>query len=189
MTGTSVKTASLGFGRIEWLVSRECFPGRVPRLGKIPLDAARRANGNGGLLGVHLAVVEEFFLGDREWAGEVVEFLVKTTLVPRVAGGGRLFDLEQKNVLVAVHKPPHDALGVTACLAFEPELFARAAPVGHFSGLEGQGKRFAAHPSKHENASSRNGGSGGFLHDDGDQPVRVKFKMGFHGIASLSNIR
>lgn len=107
----------------------------------------------------------------------------ETAFVAGVAGAGFLFDFEEEDILVAVHEPADDALGVAAGFAFEPELAARATPVGHEAFLEGHGERFAVHPSEHEHATARAHGAGGFLDDHGNQPVGGEFEIEFHRIA------
>ena len=132
---------------------------------------------------IHLAIVEHFFLTDGKGLGRAVHFLKETAFIAGVAGAGFLFDFEKEDILVAIHKPTHDALGVTAGLAFEPELAARAAPVSHETLLEGHGEGFAVHPSKHEHAATGTLGAGGFLDDHGNQPVGGEFDIEFHRIA------
>ena len=56
--------------------------------------------------------------------GGAVHFLEEAAFVAGVAGAGFLFDLEEEDILVAVHEPADDALGVAAGLTFEPELAA-----------------------------------------------------------------
>ena len=107
----------------------------------------------------------------------------EAAFVACVAGTGFLLDLEEENILVAVHEPADDALGVAAGLTFEPELAARAAPVGHEALLEGHGEGFAVHPGEHEHAAGRALGAGGFLDDYGNQPVGGEFEIEFHRIA------
>ena len=132
---------------------------------------------------IHLAVVEHFFLADGQWLGGEVHLLEEAAFVAGVAGAGFLFDFEEEDILVAVHEPADDALGVAAGLAFEPELAARAAPVGHEALFEGHGEGFAVHPGEHEHATARALGAGGFLDDHGDQPVGGEFEIEFHRIA------
>jgi len=132
---------------------------------------------------IHLAVVEHFFLLDGQGLGGEIHFLEEAAFVARVAGTSFLLDLEEEDILVAVHEPADNALGVTAGLAFEPELAARAAPVSHESLLESHGEGFAVHPGEHEHAAGGALGAGGFLDDHGNQPVGGKFEVEFHRIA------
>ncbi len=132
---------------------------------------------------VDLAVVEHFFLADGKELGRSVHFLKEAAFVAGVAGAGFLFDFEEENILVAVHEPADDALGVAAGLAFEPELAARAAPVGHESLLKSHGEGFAIHPSEHKHAAGGAVCAGGFLDDHGNQPVGGEFEIEFHRIA------
>ena len=115
--------------------------------------------------------------------GRAIHFLEEAAFVAGVAGTGFLFDFEKEDILVAVHEPAHDALGVATGLAFEPELAARTAPVGHKSLLKSHGKGFAVHPGKHEHAAGGALGAGGFLDDHGNQPVGGEFEIEFHRIA------
>lgn len=148
----------------------------MPALLKMSKERGRR------LLLIHLAVVEHFFFADRQGLGGEVHLLEEAAFVACVAGAGFLFDLEEEDVLVAVHEPANDALGVATGLAFEPELAARAAPVGHEALLEGHHERFAVHPGEHEHATGRALGAGSFLDDHGNQPVGGEFKIEFHRI-------
>lgn len=132
---------------------------------------------------IHLAVVEHFSLADGKCLGGAIHFLKETAFVAGVAGAGFLFDLKEEDILVAVHKPTHDTLGVAAGLAFEPELAARATPVGHETLVEGHGEGFAVHPGKHENAATGALAARGFLDDHGNQPVGGEFEIEFHRIA------
>ena len=138
------------------------------------------------LLFVNLAVVKHFFLSDGKGLSRAVHFLEEAAFVAGVAGAGFLFDLEEEDILVAVHEPADDALGVAAGFAFEPELAARAAPVGHESLLEGHGEGFTVHPGEHEHAAGGALGAGGFLDDHGNQPVGGEFEIEFHRIAKLA---
>jgi hypothetical protein len=142
----------------------------------------------GGVFLVDVLVVKELWLLNRQGPGVVVQFLKETTLVARVTGSGGLLDLEEEDVSVAVDEPSKNALGVPAGLTFEPESGARAAPVGHQAGAEGIFEGLAVHPCEHENAAGRPRGGGGFLDDDGNEPVLVKFEIKFHGIASEQNL-
>jgi len=136
-----------------------------------------------GLLFVNRLIVEKFFLGDGKRGGLEVELLEKTALIAGVAGSGGLLDLEKQHILVAIHKPAHYFLRVSAGLSLEPEFLPRAAPVGHQTRFQRQGEGLAVHPGKHQDAACRARCLAGFLHDDGDEPVRSKFKIKFHRIA------
>ena len=132
---------------------------------------------------IHLAVVEHFFLSDGQELGRAIHFLEEAAFVAGVAGAGFLLDFEEEDIFVAIHEPADDALGVAAGLAFEPELAARATPVGHESLLESHGEGFAIHPGEHEHAARGALGAGGFLDDYGNQPVGGEFEIEFHRIA------
>ena len=106
------------------------------------------------LLFVNLAVVEHFFLSDGKGLSRAVHFLEEAAFVAGVAGAGFLFDLEEEDILVAIHEPTHHALGVAAGLTFEPEFAARAAPVGHHAAFERHGEGLAVHPGEHQNTAS-----------------------------------
>jgi len=129
---------------------------------------------------VGLFVVENFALGDGERMSAAIVLLKKAALVAGVAGSADLFNLEKKDVLVAVGVPAFHFLGVAAGFAFEPELLAGATPVVHDSGFEGLLKRFAVHPREHEDTTARGVSFRGFLGDDGDEAVGGKFEVEFH---------
>ena len=112
------------------------------------------ANGCGsGGFNVDGFVVKKFGLLDLKREGTAIKFLKKTTFVSGVAGSGCLLDFEKKHILVAIHKPANDALGVPASLTLEPEFLSGSAPEGHETGFERIGQRFRVHPRKHQNPS------------------------------------
>ena len=81
-------------------------------------------------------VVKKFGFLDIKRKGIAIEFLKKTAFVSGVAGSGCLLDLEKKHVLVAIHKPANDALGMSTGLTLKPEFLTRSAPEGHETGFE-----------------------------------------------------
>jgi len=151
-----------------------------------PISTALPANFS--LLPVGLRRIKYFALANRQRVCGGVEFLKEATFVARMAGAGRLLDFEKKDIFIAIHKPPDDALRVAAGLAFEPELASRAAPVGHQPRIEGFFERLVIHPREHEHAPGWPGRPGGFLNDDGNEAVLSKFEIEFHGIASDRNL-
>jgi len=76
-------------------------------------------------------VVKKLGFLDFKRQSVAIEFLKKTAFVSGMAGSGCLFDLEKKDISVAINKPANDPLSVTACLSLEPQFLPRAAPEGH----------------------------------------------------------
>jgi hypothetical protein len=88
------------------------------------------------------------------------------------APGPGVLDLEQEHVLVAVDVEVHDPEGVARLLALDPELAARAAPVGRLAGADRVGERLGVHEREHQHLA------GGVVHRDaGDQAVRAELRL------------
>jgi len=81
-------------------------------------------------------VVKKLGFLDFKRQSVAIEFLKKTAFVSGMAGSGCLFDLEKKDIPVAIDKPANDPLSVSACLSLEPEFLPRATPEGHETGFE-----------------------------------------------------
>jgi len=69
-----------------------------------------------------------------------------------VASRADLLDLDQQRIAVAIKSDVFHGLGMSAGLAFHPELLARTAPEMSLAGLQGFLQRGLVHPSHHQDA-------------------------------------
>ena len=83
-----------------------------------------------------------------------------------------LFDLNQQRVAVAIERDVPHLLHVAAAFALHPEFLPRPAPEMRPPGFDGFFERRAVHPRHHQHAAGFL-----FLHDGGNQAVRVKFQI------------
>ena len=88
-----------------------------------------------------------------------------------------LLNLEEERITIAIDEPSQDLLGVTAGLAFLPELLTRTAPIVHVACLDGMTEGVLVHPSHHEHASTR---CGTLLHNGRNEPSIIIFKIQIH---------
>jgi len=109
-------------------------------------------------------------LGDFEAA--IFDRAEKARLITFVARRAGLLDLDEQHVAVAIERDVLDGLRVAALLALHPEFLARAAPEIRLAGGDGFFQRRAVHPREHQHALGFV-----FLHDGGNQTLRVKFQF------------
>ena len=92
---------------------------------------------------------------------------------PVVAGGpADILDFEQDDVLVAVDPQLLDELHVARFLPLDPELVARARPVGGPLGPDGEGEGLGVHEGEHQHLVRAVVGG-----DARDQPVGAKLRL------------
>src|SRR6478752_7576263 len=94
--------------------------------------------------------IENLLLRDGLRSTALVQFLEEAALESGVAGAAGLLHLKEERVRVAIGKPPNDLLRMAACLALQPVLLARPAPVVHEPGAESGFERAGIHPGHHE---------------------------------------
>ncbi len=97
--------------------------------------------------------------------------LKEAALCAGVAGGARLFDLDEQRVRVAIRRDGHDLLRVSACFALSPEFLPRAGPEAGPALRHRNAEALRVHIREHEHVLCF-----GIDHDCGDQPLIVEFE-------------
>ena len=109
----------------------------------------------------------------------------ETRFVTFVAGGAVLGNLNQEGVTIAIERDIANRLGVSAFLAFHPELLAGTTPEMSFAGFHCLLQRSTVHPGHHQDTAG-----GLFLNNCRDQSIGspLQFIIETHGLGYLRQI-